>query len=186
MRRPFSAIIAISVAAIVSLTAIPLLAQTGDGLLEGAAAFDYWHADRPGTRRRIGPQDLPASDLAKSARNAVRTVQRTDQKPIVPNGFEVNLFASGLSGPRIIRTAPNGDVFVAESEAGRISVLRAIGRHHTRDVVFSPDGKTYVSVGSGSNVAENLEKLSGNELQNFATNRRTCRPANTTISPPVS
>ncbi len=124
MRRPFSAIIAISVAAISSLTAIPLLAQTG-GLLEGTAAFGDWHVDRPGTQRLIKPQDLPAPDLAKSVRNVVRTVQRTDQKPIVPNGFEVNLFASGLSGPRIIRTAPNGDVFVAESEAGRIRVLRA-------------------------------------------------------------
>jgi glucose/arabinose dehydrogenase len=234
MRRPFSAIIAISVAAIASLAAVPLLAQTGGSLLEGAAAFGDWHADRPGTRRLIRPQDLPAPDLAKSVRNVVRTVQRTDQKPIVPNGFEVNLFASGLSEPRIIRTAPNGDVFVAESEAGRIGVLRAggtsaaqrsvfasgltypfgiafyppgpdpqwvyvgdtdavlrfsyrngdlaargaattivphlpTGGHHTRDVVFSPDGKTmYVSVGSGSNDGEDMEPLSGATPQHFA------------------
>ena len=233
MRRPFSTIIAISVAAIASLAAVPLLAQTDAGLLEGTAAFGDWHADRPGTRRLIRPQDLPAPDLAKSARNVVRTVQRTDEKPIVPNGFEVNLFASGLSGPRIIRTAPNGDIFVAESEAGRIRVLRTnggaatqasvfasgltypfgiafyppgpdpqwvyvgdtdavvrfpyrngdttargaaeavvphlpVGGHHTRDVVFSPDGKTmYVSVGSGSNVAEDMDKLGGDELHHF-------------------
>jgi len=32
-----------------------------------------------------------------------------------------------LSGPRLIRTAPNGDLFVAESSAGRIRVLRANG-----------------------------------------------------------
>jgi len=78
MPRPFSAIIAISVAAIGSLTAIPLLAQTGAGLLEGTAAFGDWHVDRPGTRRLIKPQDLPAPDLAKSVRNVVRTVQRTE------------------------------------------------------------------------------------------------------------
>ena len=240
MRRSFRAVIAspavlaIAAAAIVSLTAIPLLAQTSAGVLEGSAAFGNWHADRPGTRRLIRPQDLPAPDLAKSVRNVVRTVHRTDQKPIVPNGFEVNLFASGLSGPRIIRTAPNGDVFVAESEAGRISVLRAnssgaarasvfassltypfgiafyppgaepqwvyvgdtdavlripyrdgdvaargapqtivphlpVGGHHTRDVVFSPDGKTmYVSVGSATNDGEDMEKLGGSALQNFA------------------
>jgi hypothetical protein len=71
MRRPFSTIIAISVAAIASLAAVPLLAQTDAGLLEGAAAFGDWHADRPGTRRLIRPQDLPAPDLAKSARNVV-------------------------------------------------------------------------------------------------------------------
>ena len=235
MRRPFPAIIAISATAIASLAAIPLLAQTGTGLLEGTAAFGDWHADRPGVRRLIRPQDLPAPDLAQSARNVVRTVHRTDQKPIVPNGFEVNLFASGLAGPRIIRTAPNGDIFVAESDAGRISVLRAnggeagrpsafaagltypfgiafyppgpdpqwvyvgdtdavlrfpyrngdlaargaaetvvphlpVGGHHTRDVIFSPDGKTmYVSVGSGSNVAEDMARLTGVKLQNFVT-----------------
>ena len=233
MRRPFPAIIAIFATAIASLAAIPLLAQTGAGLLEGTAAFGDWHADRPGVRRLIRPQDLPAPDLAQSAQNVVRIVRRTDQKPIVPNGFEVNLFASGLAGPRIIRTAPNGDIFVAESEAGRISVLRAnggeaerpsmfaagltypfgiafyppgpdpqwvyvgdtdavlrfpyrngdlaargaaetivphlpVGVHNTRDVIFSPDGKTmYVSVGSGSNVAEDMARLTGVKLQNF-------------------
>ena len=35
------------------------------------------------------------------------------------------LFAEGLSGPRIIRVAPNGDIFVAETRAGRVRVLRA-------------------------------------------------------------
>ncbi len=107
------------------VTAIPLFAQTGAGLLEGTAAFGDWRADHPGTRRLIRPQDLPAPDLAASARNFVRIVHRTnDQKPIVPNGFEVNLFASGLAAPRLIRVAPNGDVFAAESGAGRIRVLR--------------------------------------------------------------
>jgi len=43
----------------------------------------------------------------------------------VPPGFKVELFAEGLSGPRIIRVAPNGDVFVAETRAGRIRVFRA-------------------------------------------------------------
>jgi hypothetical protein len=185
-------------------------------------------------RRLIKPQDLPAPDMAESARNVVRIVHRTnEQKPIVPNGFEVNLFASGLAGPRIVRTAPNGDIFVAESLAGRVSVLRPngtapaqptvfasglnypfgiafyppgndprwvyvgntdsvvrfpyrngdvtargdaetiapnlpLGGHRTRDVMFSPDGTTmYVSVGSGSNVADGMRKLSGEALQTW-------------------
>ena len=45
--------------------------------------------------------------------------------PQAPPGFTVDLFASGLAGPQVIRTAPNGDVFVAESGAGRILVFRA-------------------------------------------------------------
>ena len=127
MRRPIRAdianvIIATSVAGIVSLAGVPLFAQTGADLLQGTAAFGDWRADRPGTRRLIRPQDIPAPNPAQSASNNVRIVHRTDQKPIVPNGFEVNLFASGLDEPRLIRTAPNGDVFVAESEAGRIRV----------------------------------------------------------------
>jgi glucose/arabinose dehydrogenase len=43
----------------------------------------------------------------------------------VPDGFKISLFADRLSGPRIIRTAPNGDIFVVETRAGRLRVLRA-------------------------------------------------------------
>ena len=146
MRRPIQAviatfIIATSVAGIVSLAGTPfvapLFAQTGAGPLEGAAAFGDWRADRPGTRRLIRPQDMPGPDLTQSARNAVRIVHRTDQKPIVPNGFEVNLFASGLTEPRLIRTAPNGDLFVAERAAGRIRVLRANRNEARQPTVFA-------------------------------------------------
>jgi len=42
----------------------------------------------------------------------------------VPDGFRVELFATSLSGPRMIRTAPNGDLFVVESTANRVRVLR--------------------------------------------------------------
>jgi glucose/arabinose dehydrogenase len=39
----------------------------------------------------------------------------------------VTQFATGLQNPRLIRRAPNGDLFVAESEPGRVRVLRGIG-----------------------------------------------------------
>ena len=42
----------------------------------------------------------------------------------VPAGFAVNVFAEGLVNPRRMVLAPNGDVFVAESRAGEIVVLR--------------------------------------------------------------
>ena len=45
--------------------------------------------------------------------------------PQVPAGFKIELFAEGLSGPRQMRVAPNGDIFVAETRAGSIRVLRA-------------------------------------------------------------
>jgi glucose/arabinose dehydrogenase len=46
--------------------------------------------------------------------------------PQVPEGFKVELYASGFDNPRLIRTAPNGDVFVAESRTGNIKILRGI------------------------------------------------------------
>ncbi len=138
MPRSIPTIVAVSIAATVLAAAMPLLAQTSTNLLEGRAAFGDWHGDSPGTRRLIRPQDLPAPAPAESVRNTVTNVHRTDaQKPIVANGFEVNLFASGLSGPRLIRVAPNGDVFAAESGAGRVRVLRPNGGQSAPASVFA-------------------------------------------------
>jgi glucose/arabinose dehydrogenase len=44
--------------------------------------------------------------------------------PLAPKGFKVTEFATGLRNPRKIVTAPNGDLFVADSGPGRIKVLR--------------------------------------------------------------
>jgi len=184
--------------------------------------FTDFRYEKPGTMHRITPADLPAPYSTQSAGNGPRVVARPkDAWPQVPEGFKVSLYTTGLENPRLIRTAPNGDMFVAESEPGRILVFRGItadgkpqitsefatgldhpfgiafyplgpnpkwvyiantlsvvrfpyqngdlaargpaehvtdlagngNGHWTRDVQFTPDGKTmYVSVGSGSNV----------------------------------
>jgi glucose/arabinose dehydrogenase len=138
MPYPVPTIVAAAIAAVVVSTTVPLVAQTSSTLLQGKAAFGDWHTDSPGTRRLIRPADLPAPDPAESVRNTVTKVPRADaQKPIVPKGFEVNLFASGLEGPRLIRLAPNGDVFVAESGAGRIRVLRPNGERASPATMFA-------------------------------------------------
>jgi glucose/arabinose dehydrogenase len=114
-----------TLSATVLLLAAAGTAPAQNGVLEGRAAFTDWHADRPGLRRHIRPDDLPAANLAASLSNGVRIVRRgPNDKPVVPAGFTVSLFAEGLEQPRIIRAAPNGDIFVAESAAGRIRVLR--------------------------------------------------------------
>lgn len=41
---------------------------------------------------------------------------KKDQKPIVPDGFEVTTFAGGLQHPRWIYVADNGDIFVAQAD----------------------------------------------------------------------
>jgi glucose/arabinose dehydrogenase len=191
--------------------------------LRGKDAFGDWSEDQPGVRRLIRPEDLPAK--GPSVPNQVKVVARTpDAKPRVPAGFTVELVAEGLPGPRVIRRAPNGDLFVADSKSNTIRVyrvppgsakpaessvyakdlrqpygiafypvggdpqwvyvansdgavrfayksgdLQASGapekivehipwQHHwTRDIAFSPDGrKLFFSVGSGSNVAQDM------------------------------
>jgi glucose/arabinose dehydrogenase len=42
----------------------------------------------------------------------------------LPAGFRIAVFADGLENPRGMRVAPNGDVYVAEREAGRVRLLR--------------------------------------------------------------
>lgn len=50
--------------------------------------------------------------------------QPADRELTVPSGFSVHVFAEGLADPRRLEIAPNGDVFVAESRRGEITVLR--------------------------------------------------------------
>jgi glucose/arabinose dehydrogenase len=98
----------------------------GEDLKEGASAYGDWHSDHPGVRRKISANDLPAPFQTPAASNGPHTVARpANAVPLVPQGFVAHLVASGLSGPRTIRVAPNGDLFVAETQAGRIRVLRA-------------------------------------------------------------
>ena len=94
-------------------------------VLTGKAALGDWRDDKPGVRRRVTLNDLPPPYATSSARNppGVESNWR-GQAPLVPAGFEIKLFASGLDRPRLLRAAPNGDIFVAESAAGRVRVLR--------------------------------------------------------------
>jgi glucose/arabinose dehydrogenase len=88
--------------------------------------FDDVSDDRPGDVHRITLADLPPPGASESANNQPRVVARPEGVlPQAPAGYKVDLFASALVNPRLIRTAPNGDLFVAESRAGRVSVLRA-------------------------------------------------------------
>jgi glucose/arabinose dehydrogenase len=102
-----------------------LSTSNSNSLLVGKAAYGDWRADGPGIRRYIKPSDLPAPYQSSSAANVVSVVAKPpDARLNVPLGFTVKLLASGLNQPRLIRVAPNGDIFIAESGAGQIRVLR--------------------------------------------------------------
>ncbi len=97
-----------------------------DVTLTGKAALGDWTTDAPGVRRRLTTADLPPPFETRSVDNGPRLVVRpANAWPQVPAGFKVEEFATNLENPRLIRTAPNGDIFVAESYPGKLRVLRA-------------------------------------------------------------
>src|SRR5437588_4652052 len=116
---------AIFIAASVSVaTQIAAAAESGR-LLTGKAATGDWTADAPGVRRKIAVNDLPAPSSNVFAINRARVVDRpANTQPQVPPGFRIELYASGFRDPRFLLTAPNGDIFVVESRANQIKVLR--------------------------------------------------------------
>ncbi|HWW01254.1 MAG TPA: PQQ-dependent sugar dehydrogenase [Candidatus Acidoferrum sp.] len=195
-----------------------------------------WQRQAPGAQHHFKLADLPKPFETKSAGNGPQVVPApTNATLAVPPGFAVKLFAKGLRNPRLLRTAPNGDIFIAETDPSRIRVMRTAdgadaptenqifaeglhgpfglsfyppgdkpewlyvannnsvvripyrsgdlkargepevivpkladttGGHSTRDVVFSRDGKRmFISVGSSSNVAEEMKKKTPEEIQ---------------------
>jgi glucose/arabinose dehydrogenase len=192
-------------------------------VLQGAAAFGGWRDDKPGVRRLITAQDLPP--VSHETQGLAQVVPMpAGAKPQLPAGFSAELVTATLHNARVIRVAPNGDLFVASSMSNAVHVLRipsgsakpqtisefATGLHQpfgiafyplgpnpkwiyvansnglvrfpykngdlkatgaaellvsgipsahhwARDIVFSPDGqRLYFSVGSGSNVAQDM------------------------------
>jgi glucose/arabinose dehydrogenase len=110
--------------------------------------FTDFRLEVPGAVHRIAVSDLPAPYATSSAGNAPTMVARpANTWPKAPMGFKVGLYSDGLATPRVIRIAPNGDVFVAESGGGRIRAFRGL----------SADGKPERS----EVFAENLNKPYG-------------------------
>jgi len=203
-----------------------------------AADPGSWRNDAPGLKHSIDLAALPAPFSTVSAGNGPEVVAQPEGAALsVPPGFTVRLFASGLSGPRLLRVAPNHDIFIAETRANRVRVMRAddgagapsrneifadgldrpfgvafypsgedpqwlyvannnsvvrfpyrngdlrargaaqtvvpvlcdgTGGHTTRDVAFATDGRRmFISVGSGSNVAEGLPIRSVAEIRSW-------------------
>lgn len=96
-----------------------------DPVRTGQAAFGDWHGDAPGVARSITLDALPAPFASRSAARAPSVIVRpAAAEPHVPPGFQVSLFATGLDQPRTLRTAPNGDIFVAEVGSNRVRVFR--------------------------------------------------------------
>jgi glucose/arabinose dehydrogenase len=215
--------------------ATPLLLSGRAGAQSSQDVPD-WKNDAPGRVHRIDVSALPPPYATKSNVNFPRVVPKPDNAMLeVPAGFHVDVFTTDVEDPRVMRIAPNGDIFVSETQEGRIKVLRpaadgasvasvetyaegltqpfgmqfypagadpewlyvaennrvvrypygvgdtkaagepevvvaqlalTTGGHYTRDLVFSPDGqRMFVSVGSASNVAEDMPKKTPQEVR---------------------
>ena len=97
-----------------------------------------------GQTLRINLNDLarPNPDTEQRPRelNFSRPRPRTAEDiPRVPEDFSIALFAEGLTHARNMEIAPNGDVFIAEPRAGKVTVLR-----DTDDDGVADDSFTYI------------------------------------------
>jgi glucose/arabinose dehydrogenase len=71
---------------------------------------------------------LPAPYTTKSAGNGPdKTSPPAGFLPTVPQGFRINVYAEDFKTPRWMVVAPNGDIFLAETGANQIVVLRDPG-----------------------------------------------------------
>jgi glucose/arabinose dehydrogenase len=208
--------------------------SSSSGVPSSSVASANWRLDKPGASHHISAASLAPPFATGSARNETSVVAKPAQARLsLPPGFSVETFATGLTGPRKMLQAPNGDIFVTEMSGGRVTVLhpsadgsraRAVdvfaadlkqpfgiafypsaehpqwlyvaeinrvvkfafqvgdvhahgaaqvvvpqlppGGHATRDIAFSPDGtRLFVSVGSGSNVAERMSKKTPEQVK---------------------
>ena len=94
-------------------------------ILTGPDAFSDSAKITPGTARKITPKDLPAPRAGTPGKQP--QVPRNGAMPKAPAGFAVNIYAeTGSNQPRQIRMAPNGDVFVMNTNQGSITVYRGM------------------------------------------------------------
>jgi glucose/arabinose dehydrogenase len=100
--------------------------------------FSDYRTERPGAKYKITVADLPAPFATESVRNDARVIARpSGALPQTLPGYSVTQYVGDLENPRLLRTAPNGDIFVAESRPGRIKVIRGLspnGRAQTVEV----------------------------------------------------
>src|SRR5690349_20380193 len=99
----------------------------------GKSAFTDYSQQKPGTMRKVTVADLPVPYATQSVDNGPNLVPRPQgAMPEAPAGFKVELYSSDVKNPRLIRTAPNGDLFVVESEpdrsgnSGTVKVFRGV------------------------------------------------------------
>ena len=109
---------------------LALAPKTPPHITTGQAAFVDYSQQRPGEFRKLTVADLPQPFATSSSVNPPSLAPRPQgAMPQALPGFKVELYAAGLDEPRLMRTAPNGDIFLAESRTGQIKVFRGVNKN---------------------------------------------------------
>ena len=96
------------------------------GPMPSAPFYDF-RGEAPGNKHHVTANDLPEPYASQSANNGARMVKRpANAWPKALPGFKVEMYATDLDNPRLLRTAPNGDIFLAEMDPGDIKVFRGM------------------------------------------------------------
>ena len=88
---------------------------------------------------QIKPESLPQPFSSKSVRRGSKNIEQpADATLKLPKGFKINVYAEGdFTYPRWMVLAPNGDVFVADSRANSIIILRDTNKDGAADERFT-------------------------------------------------
>jgi hypothetical protein len=87
-----------------------------------------WTEDKPGDLHHITVAGLVQPFASESAGNGPKVAARPDGAlPAVPKGFKVTTFALDTGKARLALRAPNGDILLADTGKGQITILRAKG-----------------------------------------------------------
>ncbi|MBK47778.1 MAG: sorbosone dehydrogenase [Pelagibacteraceae bacterium] len=99
---------------------------------------------QPGEKYFVDIDKLAEPYATKSVANTYKKLDSELCKLNVNDGFKVNIFAKNLQHPRNIKVAGNGDVFIVESNPGKIKILRDNDNDGISDIeqVFA-DGFNY-------------------------------------------
>jgi glucose/arabinose dehydrogenase len=91
----------------------------------GAIAQNNQNHENVGQHFQFMASNLPPPFATPASAERSTKAQDPDLGKLqLPPGFKANLFADGLTNARWLQIAPNGDVMLAEAEAGKITLLR--------------------------------------------------------------
>jgi glucose/arabinose dehydrogenase len=117
---------------------LPAAKTDGMNVATGSKAFTNTASLSPGLARKITARDLPQPQppgwlkgswmFVRAGTSSIGRGARPESAiPKAPAGFKVDIYVgSGLTNPRQIRRAPNGDIFVADTGGGMVRVFRGV------------------------------------------------------------